>query len=290
MIGNEALDFGYDVLFHSQTNKRETARTSSSNVGGIPILKERAFSRTFSPMKKLYEDSAPAFDLPKLLKAVVENTGPGKRFTRRGLSLAATGGKNPDLVRDLISRGTSRKPSFGAVAGLATALGKDVSEFTKQAQSAAVEVYIRVVGAVEAGVWREQYEWPEEQQYEVRALQSNYPTLDRFGLVAVGYSMDKLFQPGVVLDCLKIPFSGYSPIRPTPGQIVIAQYNKGGLCETTCKRLGRDPDGQWYLQPESTKPEHQERIPIGAAHDDYALDDGIVIVGIVNAAIQQFLK
>jgi hypothetical protein len=38
-----------------------------------------------------------------------------------------------------------------------------------------------------------------------------------------------------------------------------------------------------------TKPEHQDRIEIGAPDERYALDDGVVIVGIVNAAIQQFL-
>jgi hypothetical protein len=211
-------------------------------------------------------------------------------FPYTTLFRSASNGKNPDLIRDFISRGQDRKPSFDAVAGIANALNMDVSDFAIAGTGGRTgPVYINVVGAVEAGTWREQCEWPEDQQYEVRALQSEYPELGRFGLIVVGYSMDKLFAPGVVLDCLRLPFSGESPIVPTPGQIVIAQHIRGGLCETTCKRLGREVNGQWFLQPESTKPEHQEKILIGAPDADFATDDGISIVGIVSAAIQQFL-
>lgn len=295
MIGNEAFDFSdkaavdFGCVFHDRINRRDTTRTSSDNQCNIPLLSERAESRNIAGMikpRKTY--TPPVFDLAKLLKAIIDNTGPGKRFTRRGLSMAATGGKNPDLIRNLLND-KSKKPSFDAVAGLATAMGLEVDDFTINPGVKGGPVYIKVVGAVEAGAWREQCQWPDEQQYEVRALQSDFPELDRFGLIVVGYSMDKLFAPGVVLDCLKLPFSGDSLIQPMPGQIVIAQHNRGDLCEMTCKRLGRDANGQWFLMPESTRPEHQDRIPIGAPDADYALDDGIVIVGIVNAAIMQFL-
>ncbi|MES2782990.1 MAG: S24 family peptidase [Pseudomonadota bacterium] len=291
MLINESLDLGYQgaVVFHAQSNRRDSTRTSTANLhydaGKMPILSDRAESRTIYPMKHAFN-----FDVAKLRRAVIEHTSEGKQWSRRGLSLAASGGKNPDLVRDFISRGQDRKPSFDAVAGLAAAMDMDVNEFILTPTPRGGPVYIKVVGAVEAGAWREQSQWPDDQQYEVRALQSDFPELDRFGLVVMGYSMDKLFAPGVVLDCLKLPFSGESPITPTPGQIVIAQHNRGGLCEMTCKRLGRETDGQWYLMPESTKAEHQEKIPIGAPDENYALDDGIVIVGIVSAAIQQFLN
>lgn len=284
MIGQESLDIGYDV-FHSQMNKRDSTRTSSAYFAGeVPILPERAESRSITHMTQ-----AVNFDVAKLRRAVIDHTGDGKKWSRRALSMAASNGKNPDLVRDFISRGQDRKPSFDAVAGLAAAMGIDVNEFILTPTARNAPIYIKVIGAVEAGAWREQCQWPDDQQYEVRALQTDFPSLGRFGLVVVGNSMDKLFAPGVVLDCLRLPFSGESPIVPTPGQIVIAQHNRGDLCEMTCKRLGRDPDGQWFLMPESTRPEHQERIPIGSPDENYTLDDGIVIVGIVNAAIQQFL-
>lgn len=284
MIGQESFNVG-EYVFHAQTDKRDSTRTSTTNfTGEVPLLIDRAESRTIPAMSQ-----AMNFDVAKLRRAVIEHTGTGRRWSRRSLSLAASNGKNPDLVRDFISRGQDRKPSFDAVAGLAAAMEMDVNEFILTPAPKSGPVYIKVVGAVEAGAWREQCEWPTDQQYEVRALQSDFPELDRFGLVVVGYSMDKLFAPGVVLDCLRLPFSGESPIIPTPGQIVIAQHTRGDLVETTCKRLGRDAEGQWFLKPESTRDEHQAIIPIGAPDENYALDDGIVIVGIVNAAIQQFL-
>lgn len=280
MICQESFDIGYDV-FHAVSDMRDITPMST---GKFPILNLGSETRSIPRMVEQLN-----FDVAKLRRVVIEHTGQGKKWSRRALSLAASNGKNPDLVRDFISRGQDRKPSFDAVAGIANALGMDVSEFTSLPSARNAPIYIKVIGAVEAGAWREQCAWPDDQQYEVRALQTDYPELQRFGLVVVGYSMDKLFAPGVVLDCLRLPFSGESPIIPTPGQIVIAQHNRGDLCEMTCKRLGRDPDGQWFLMPESTRPEHQERIPIGSPDENYTLDDGIVIVGIVNAAIQQFL-
>lgn len=125
MIGQESLDIGYDV-FHSQMNKRDSTRTSRAYFEGeVPILPERAESRTVAGMVEQLN-----FDVAKLRRVVIEHTGQGKKWSRRALSLAASNGKNPDLVRDFISRGQDRKPSFDAVAGIANALGMDVSEFT----------------------------------------------------------------------------------------------------------------------------------------------------------------
>ncbi|MEG8021821.1 hypothetical protein [Sphingomonas aerolata] len=52
---------------------------------------------------------------------------------------------------------------------------------------------IEVIGAVEAGVWRERTEWPESERYEIEAGHSVVPNVERFGLVVEGYSMDKVF-------------------------------------------------------------------------------------------------
>jgi hypothetical protein len=229
-----------------------------------------------------------AFDLSKLKQAIIENTSPGNRFTKRGLSLKATAGKNPDLIRNLLND-KSKKPSFEAATGLIAAMGLDISEFSALPVSRGGAVYIKVVGPAEAGVWRKPSQWPDEQQYEVRALQSDFAELERFGLEVVGYSMDKLFAPKFILDCFKIPFSSDCAIRPNAGQLVIVQAIDGDKTETTCKRLGREPNGQWFLTLESTKAEHQVKIPIGAPKDNYWIDGDIKIVGIVSVAMQQFL-
>jgi hypothetical protein len=44
---------------------------------------------------------------------------------------------------------------------------------------------------------------------------------------------------------------------------VIVEQQRGGLYETTVKRLSRRPDGSWELCAESTLPEFREPIPIG---------------------------
>jgi hypothetical protein len=61
-------------------------------------------------------------DLAKLRQLVIENTGPGRAFTRRSLSLAATDGRNPDLIRDIM-RVDKRKPTIESVSGICKALG-----------------------------------------------------------------------------------------------------------------------------------------------------------------------
>lgn len=71
----------------------------------------------------------PIFELDRLKIAVIEFTDKGKTWNQRSLSLAATNGKNKDLVRDFISRGQDRKPSFEAVIGLVYALGFVLSDF-----------------------------------------------------------------------------------------------------------------------------------------------------------------
>lgn len=69
------------------------------------------------------------FDLNRLKNAITENTGKGKPYTRRNLSMAATAGKNPDLVRNLMN-GKSKNPSYPAVNGLADAMGMNVTDFS----------------------------------------------------------------------------------------------------------------------------------------------------------------
>lgn len=228
-------------------------------------------------------------NVAKLKRVIIENTGPGKKFSRRGLSLAATEGKNPDLVRDLINRGQDRKPSIESVAGIAAALELDLSEFIAGVSASVEPDVIKVIGTVEAGAWREQAQWPEEQWYDLEVHPSPVSDVDRFGLRVEGFSMDKVFPPGTELDCLRIKF-GEGPLRPEPGDIVVVQRRNGDLYETTCKRLELAPDGIYQLRAESTRPEFQEPIPLGRPDRDHHVDTGIEIIGIVNQAYQRHFR
>lgn len=223
-------------------------------------------------------------NVPALKKAVIEATATGSGMSRRKLSLDASGGKNPDLVRDLLSRGQDRKVSFETAAGLAKALGRDLSDFLiGEALSPAGPSRIKVMGEVEAGAWREHGEWEDDQVFEIEVTPSPFAATDRFGLRVVGYSMDRLFLPGTILDCF-VPY-GPDGLKPEPGDIVIVQRKRGDLVETTCKRLERLPDGSFQLRAESTRLEFQEPIPIGTPCPNYFGDEETRVIGIVNAAV-----
>ncbi|UAB76992.1 S24 family peptidase [Erythrobacter sp. SCSIO 43205] len=231
----------------------------------------------------------PRINVPALKKAIIEATGPGKKMSRRKLSLLASGGKNPDLVRDLINRGQDKKVTVETLTGLASALERDHSDFLLGSPSAPVgAIRISVVGKVEAGAWRESEEWPEEDRYEIEVMPSPFASSERFGLRVEGYSMDKLFLPGTILDCFKL--YGADGLTPEPGDVVIVQRRRGALIETTCKRLERLADGAFQLRAESTRPEFAEPIPIGAPSEEHFGDDETTIIGIVNAAVTPLLN
>jgi SOS-response transcriptional repressor LexA len=219
-------------------------------------------------------------NLERLKKAVIDASGPGKRFSRRGLSLAATGGKNPDVVRDLLTRGRDRNVSFDTVSGLANALGLPVSEFISGAPSegSSGNELIEVVGAVQAGIWREHPEWSPEERYRIEVEQSPVEGAERFALEMIGHSMDKTIPPGSVLELLRVSLD----LQPQDGDIVIVERRRSDLVETTCKRLIIHPDGTQELRAESTKPEFEKPVFIGRPDPLLHTDEETRIVAIVS--------
>lgn len=230
----------------------------------------------------------PAFNIVFLRKILEEATAPEAKWNSRSLSLAATGGKNPYMVRDII-KGKSTNPTLDTLVGLARALEMDISQMIPAAASVMHRVggaggfeALEVVGAVAAGVWREQTEWAQEDRYSIEVGPNPFPGSERFALRMEGYSMDKIIPPGSDLECLRVAY-GY--VEPQPGDIVIVQRDKHDLHELTCKRL--DHDGQnFILRAESTRAEFQEPILIGRPDEDHVGDDGITIIAIVLRAHQ----
>lgn len=226
-------------------------------------------------------------DLEALKAALTAETGGDGPWSARGLSKAA-GGK-PDLVRDIL-RGENRNPSADVVVGLARAMKRDLAEFIKGAPPESNpaptrgKYMMKVTGAVAAGVWLEQTDWPPEEQYEVEVapLEGGEATLERFLVEVRGFSMDRTIPPGSVLDCVRVQFSD---VEPQPGDLVIVERVAHDLTEMTCKRLERGPDG-WELHSESTKPEFQEVIKIGDPNRDLHVDNEVRVIGIVLEARQ----
>lgn len=272
-------------MLHDPIDMRVITRLSSKSQGTIPILRVAPRSAKLRAMSE-----STKIDLARLKRSIIANTGPGKKYSRRGLSLEASDGKNPDLVRDLINRGQDRKPSIQTVLGLAKALGEDINDFIigNDSYPLTKSVEVTVIGSVEAGAWRQQERWDGDRQYVVEGQSSPFGNGTRFGLEVAGYSMDRKFLPGTVLDCFAVP--GTPDLTPIPGDVVIVQRTRGDLTETTCKILERLPDGSFQLLCDSTRPEFAEPIPIGKPDNGHFGDDEIRIIGIVNSAITPVLK
>jgi hypothetical protein len=169
-------------------------------------------------------------------------------------------------------------------------LGRDISDFivgTGGITAAATEEVV-VVGAVEAGAWREQQQWDDDRRFSVHVPPSPFPGAVRFGLQVVGHSMNLVFLPGTVLDCIRIPDS--EGIYPKHGDIVVVQRCRGELYETTCKRLEGLPDGTFQLRAESNRPEFSEPIYLGKPDNGHFADEETSIIGIVNTAITQVYR
>ncbi|WOK37591.1 S24 family peptidase [Sphingomonas sp. C3-2] len=230
----------------------------------------------------------PAFNIAFLRKILEDATAPDAKWNSRSLSMAATGGKNPYLVRDII-KGKSTNPTLDTLVGLARALDMDISQMIPAATTIMHRVggsqpfeTLEVVGAVAAGVWREETTWGAEDRYSIEVGPNPFPGSERFALRMEGYSMDKVIPPGSDLECLRVAY-GY--VEPQPGDIVIVQRDRHDLHELTCKRL--DHDGQnFILRGESTRAEFQEPIVIGRPDENHVGDNDITIIAIVLRAHQ----
>ena len=109
-----------------------------------------------------------------------------------------------------------------------------------------------VKGEVAAGVWKEAWELPEDEweMFTGRADVKASPA-ERFGLRVVGDSMNEIYPPGSVVECVR--YYGDAPIQS--GKRVVVQREKlDGSLETTVKELVRTPDGVEWLRPRSNNP------------------------------------
>ncbi|KQM99451.1 S24 family peptidase [Sphingomonas sp. Leaf226] len=208
------------------------------------------------------EDSSIDYDL--LREAVVKSVRPVGKMTARGLSLAASNQRNPDLVRNFLKNGT--KPAIASVAGLCDAMGVEFVLMLKDYTGPipAPSSWLVVNSDVEAGSWREQTEWGPADWYEIQIEPSDFGRRHTFGAVVKGRSMEKVLPPGTILRCEDIAF-GLTSFND--GDYAIVQRTRHGLTELTCKRLALQPDGTWMLHAESYQPEFQDPIALGSPPD-----------------------
>lgn len=108
-----------------------------------------------------------------------------------------------------------------------------------------------VAGSVAAGVWRESDYWNDDRRFVIH-LPSPIPGAERFGFVVEGQSMNLVYQPGSVLDCISI-FS--NDVKPKNGDhVIVERVRPDGLRELTVKEY-REEGGRYLLVPRSSQAE-----------------------------------
>lgn len=139
-----------------------------------------------------------------------------------------------------------------------------------------------VNAAVEAGVWRQTEEWNDERSFVIEERPSPVPGAKRFGLVVAGRSMDEIYEPGTVLDCVSIFKNGVQP--ETGDHVIVERVRPDGLRELTVKEY-LEQDGRYFLLPRSTHPDFQEKIEIGHPSVDHVGEDRVQVIAFVVGSI-----
>jgi len=104
----------------------------------------------------------------------------------------------------------------------------------------------------------------------------------RFGLRVVGDSMNEVYPPGTILDCISFdPF--HSDGIANKKRVIVQRTRYDGGIETTVKEYFRDDDGIEWLVPKSHNPAFQ--APFRCDEPGEGIEQ-IAIIGIVVASIQ----
>lgn len=118
---------------------------------------------------------------------------------------------------------------------------------------------VMVVGAVQAGVFREALQWPEEdwKSAPVSALNA-WKHLPQFGLDVRGPSMNRIYPEGSTVICVNWWEAGLENGQLSGKRVVVLRRDpKGGGFEATVKEIHIDESGVFWLWPKSTDPNYQ---------------------------------
>lgn len=146
---------------------------------------------------------------------------------------------------------------------------------------------IRVVGAVQAGVFKEAMEYDAADQYTVSFPVGDYDNKKVFALEVRGTSMDREYPEGTILYVL--PVYELDDDIKSGDHVIVERRRPDGLIEATCKEYVVDAQsGDVWLWPRSDDPLHQQPIhlPIdleaaGRVPPAYTPRDEIAITGVV---------
>lgn len=156
---------------------------------------------------------------------------------------------------------------------LARLAGTTVEEFLGESELKPRDVKeVLVIGRVQAGVWVEHPEFPEDEKYPLAMPTSpKYRSFPQFALEVVGPSMNEIYPEGSVILCVKFDDLGRGP-QPEE-RVVVQRYRKDGLVEVTVKEWTVDDQGRVWLMPRSTHPEYRAPMPLPHPEDGNGTED-----------------
>lgn len=143
---------------------------------------------------------------------------------------------------------------------------------------------VEVVGSVAAGYWVESLEWDQDQRFTIAVGGPSFARGRRFALRVEGYSMDRAYSPGTILDCVSV-FDARIELQDDD-HVIVERQRVDGMREYTVKRFHVDPEGRHWLIPESTKPEFQAPIEIGSPSADHDGGDSVNVIAVVVGSYQ----
>lgn len=202
------------------------------------------------------------------------------KLSDHAASLKAGLGK--DAIRDLRRKGKTM-PTIETVAALAEALEMEPEylAFNRRSGSRPSAGALPIKGEVAAGLWLE-IDGVDEPEFEDLAVpfHPNFPQDAQYGLIVRGTSINRVAQPGDVLQCLD---QGIAGIEITDDDLVIVERRRAqaGQKEVTAKRFRRR--GKVIeLAPDSTDKRWAEPIVLDPvkAHDGEEIAIIAVVIGI----------
>jgi SOS-response transcriptional repressor LexA len=185
-----------------------------------------------------------------------------RRFNPRSLSLAA--GLGASTISEWLNPKKLKQPSLASAKAVAEALQVSLDAFFEAPTTenyvdegdvqAVNHVYAQLVGAVEAGAWREPDMYAVQEDVSIPIVpHPDFLGVQQYAWKVVGTSMNKVAEPGSFV----IGVSFYDIRRRRElrsGDLVICEIKKDdGTREYTLKRVSR-ANGRYRLDPESTDP------------------------------------
>lgn len=124
-----------------------------------------------------------------------------------------------------------------------------------------------IKGEVAAGVWKEALEW-ERDDWEPYQGGTHFeaPANARFGLRVTGESMNEVYPPGTILDCVATIHADWREYH-TGQRVIVIRKRWSGEVEGTVKELMLDGEKKWLL-PKSRNPAFQTPILLNGPDDE----------------------